>query len=132
MDKVNLPIIIMLIYLFMDYTNNSFKQAISYDQATIAFNDSVDSIIANKMNQYNIPGLAIGLVMKDSVVHSKGYGLRSIKSDEPVTEFSNFHTASISKLFTAQAVYRPLLGQCFLGKSSRTTTQPILYKHVIL
>ena len=56
------------------------------------------------MNNYNIPGLSIGLVANDSIVYAKGYGLKSIGNPEPVTENSNFHAASISKLFTAQAV----------------------------
>ena len=74
------------------------------NQPANGFAERVDSIVAGKMNQYSIPGLAIGLVRGDTILYAKGYGLKRIESHEPVTETSNFHTASISKLFTAQAV----------------------------
>jgi len=66
--------------------------------------ERIDSLIALKMNQYQIPGLAIGVIRNDTVVLTKGYGARSIKAPPLVTEQSVFHTASISKLFTAQAI----------------------------
>ncbi len=82
----------------------SFQQSIEINPLASSFAKKVDSIVINKMNNYNIPGLAIGLVIGDSIIHAKGYGLKSIENPEPVSEHSNFHTASISKLFTAQAV----------------------------
>ena len=85
-------------------SNIGFRQDIEMNQSVNGFAEKVDSIVAGKMNNYNIPGLSIGLVVNDSIVYAKGYGLKSIEDPEPVTETSNFHTASISKLFTAQAV----------------------------
>ncbi|PHQ55177.1 MAG: hypothetical protein COC16_05695, partial [Lutibacter sp.] len=58
------------------------------------------------MNQYNIPGLSIGLVRNDSIIYNKGYGVRSIKTGNLVTENTIFHTASISKLFTSVATIK--------------------------
>ncbi len=82
----------------------SFKQQIEVDYSLNSFDSKVDSIIAKKMNAYNIPGLSIGIVKSDSIVYSKGYGIKNINTKEVVTANSNFHTASISKLFTAQAI----------------------------
>jgi CubicO group peptidase (beta-lactamase class C family) len=56
------------------------------------------------MNQYNIPGLSIGLIRNDSIIYNKGYGIRDINNNNLVTENTIFHTASISKLFTAVAI----------------------------
>ena len=56
------------------------------------------------MNQYNIPGLAIGLVKNDAILYSKGYGVANIINGKPISENSIFHTGSISKLFTAMAI----------------------------
>jgi len=80
-----------------------FKQNLEVESASTEFKEKVDSIVINKMNQYNIPGLSIGLIRKDSIIYTKGYGVRSIKNNKLVTENSIFHTASISKLFTAVA-----------------------------
>lgn len=74
----------------------------SYDEQSLK--DSVDEIILKKMKQYDIPGLSIGIVSQDTVVYTNGYGIKNIKTKRPVTENSIFHTASISKLFTAQAI----------------------------
>jgi CubicO group peptidase (beta-lactamase class C family) len=68
------------------------------------FSKQVDSIILNKMNQYNIPGISVGVTKNNKVIYSKGFGVKSIDTNEPVTENSIFHTASISKLFVAIAI----------------------------
>jgi CubicO group peptidase (beta-lactamase class C family) len=68
--------------------------------------EKVDSVVVNKMNQYNIPGLSIGLVRNDSILYTKGYGVRCIEKNDLVTENTIFHTASISKLFTAVATMK--------------------------
>ena len=85
-------------------SNTRFQQNIEMNLTANGFTEKVDSIVSDKMNNYNIPGLSIGLVVDDSIIYAKGYGVKSIEYSEQVTENSNFHTASISKLFTAQAV----------------------------
>jgi len=77
---------------------------INSSTTTESFLQEVDSLVRFKMREYQIPGLALGLIVEDSVVYTKGFGVKSIKTLDVVTENSNFHTASISKLFTAQAI----------------------------
>ncbi|MEO2052897.1 MAG: serine hydrolase domain-containing protein [Allomuricauda sp.] len=69
-----------------------------------ALNYKVDSIIVHTMDKYHIPGLSIGLVKNDSLLYAKGYGVGKLDSNIRVNENSIFHTASISKLFTATAI----------------------------
>jgi CubicO group peptidase (beta-lactamase class C family) len=103
--KSILPIVLALpFFILQACTGTKFQQNIKVNQPVNGFTEKVDSIVAGKMNSYNIPGLSIGLVANDSIVYAKGYGVKSIENPEPVTENSNFHTASISKLFTAQTV----------------------------
>lgn len=64
----------------------------------------IDSIVLEKMTQYKIPGMSLGIVHADSVMYAAGYGVRNIRSQEVVCANSLFHAASISKLFTAQAI----------------------------
>jgi len=82
----------------------SFQQDIDNSKSPKSFSEKVDSIVVNKMNEYSIPGLSIGLVRNDSITYTKGYGVKSIENTDAVTENSIFHTASISKMFTALAV----------------------------
>lgn len=103
--KKHLSIFKVLFFLtIQSCSGQSFEQKIEVDNSLISFDKKVDSIIAKKMNAYNIPGLSIGIVKSDSILYSKGYGIKNINTKDLVTANSNFHTASISKLFTAQAI----------------------------
>ena len=63
----------------------------------------IDTLVMERMKEYEIPGLAIGIIQNGSVVMAKGYGVKNIEDQSPVDEKTTFHTASISKLLTAQA-----------------------------
>ena len=80
---------------------NSGLYGQSYSQQ---LHKDIDAIISKKMKQYDIPGLSIGVVSQGAIAYTKGYGVRSINTKNPVTENTVFHTASISKLFTAMAI----------------------------
>lgn len=104
MDK-RLAIFVSLVFLTIQSCSSQyFQQNIKVVKSLGSFERLVDSIVAEKMNSYNIPGLSIGIVGGDSIVYSKGYGIKSVNTEDNVTENTNFHTASISKLFTAQAM----------------------------
>jgi len=77
----------------------------------VGFTEKADSIVISKMNQYNIPGLSLGIVKNDSIIHTRGYGVRNIETKDLVTENTIFHTASISKLFTAIAIMKLIEGK---------------------
>ena len=103
--KKHLSIFIALLFLSVQScTGQSFEQHIKIEKSAHSFNRKVDSIVAKKMNTYHIPGLSIGIIKNDSILFSKGYGIKSINTKEIVSTNTNFHTASISKLFTAQAI----------------------------
>lgn len=102
--KKIIAICFLLPCIFMGCSRNAFKQSLNYNHFPTTFTDRVDSLIASTMNRYNIPGLSIGIVKDDSVIFSKGYGVTSINAPANVTPYSIFHTASVSKIFTALAI----------------------------
>lgn len=106
MRKTLFVLIILFFTIVQSCTTSSFKQNIEANSSGASFFRKVDSVVINKMNEYNIPGLSIGLIRNDSIIYNKGYGVRNIKSDNLVTENTIFHTASISKLFTAVATMK--------------------------
>jgi CubicO group peptidase (beta-lactamase class C family) len=85
---------------------NSFGQKSALTVSQNAFNEEVDSLIISTMDEYGIPGLAVGIVQNGIIIYAKGFGVRSIDSNKQVSENSVFHTASISKLFTAMSVMK--------------------------
>jgi CubicO group peptidase (beta-lactamase class C family) len=84
--------------------SQNLKETTKSDYTLKTLSKKVDAIVLQKMEIYQIPGLSIGIIKNDSVIYSKGYGIKSINSKNLVTKNTNFHTASISKLFTAQAI----------------------------
>jgi len=52
------------------------------------------------MSDWKVPGAAIAIVKDGKVVLSRGYGLRDVKNNLPVTEQTMFPIASITKSFT--------------------------------
>lgn len=53
---------------------------------------------------YELPGLAVGIVKNNEIVYAKGFGYLDVDSKEPVAITSLFHMASISKPFVATAI----------------------------
>lgn len=104
----NLKKIILLTAILLLTLNScsikTFNQNLIAKKSSNQFIAKVDSIVISSMNKYNIPGLAIGLVKNDTTIYSKGFGVTNIKNGKPITKHSIFHTASISKLFTAMAI----------------------------
>lgn len=63
----------------------------------------IDRYIDSLMKTWNIPGLALGIVYKDQLIYSKGYGYRDLENKLPVETSTTFPIASNTKLFTATA-----------------------------
>ena len=61
----------------------------------------IDRYIDSLMKDWNLPGLALGIVYKDQLIYGKGYGFRDLEKKLPVQTNTLFPIASNSKLFTA-------------------------------
>ena len=64
----------------------------------------IDSYIQNAMKEWNMPGFAVAIVKNDSIIFAKGYGVKDVRTNEPVDEHTNFMIASCSKAFTTAAL----------------------------
>ncbi len=51
-----------------------------------------------------LPGLAVGVVVDQELIWSRGFGVRDLETGTPMTPKTAFRVASITKLFTATAV----------------------------
>ena len=63
----------------------------------------VDSLYASYNSQ--TPGAAVAIVKDGKVVLRKGYGMADLDHDIPITPQTVFNIASVSKQFTAFAIY---------------------------
>ena len=58
------------------------------------------SILAVKAD--DVPGAAVAVVSKDKIIFMKSYGVRSLKTNQPVDAHTVFRIGSITKGFTAE------------------------------
>lgn len=67
-------------------------------------NQAIDQVTENAMKTFDVPGMSIAVIKDGTIVHSKGYGVKSLKTGEKVQSNTNFGIASNSKAFTAAAL----------------------------
>ncbi|MFT5252603.1 MAG: CubicO group peptidase (beta-lactamase class C family) [Flavobacteriales bacterium] len=75
--------------------------AFSFAQIT---EPQVDALVKNTLTAFNVPGIAVAIVKDGKVVLAKGYGVKSIKTQEKVDANTLFGIASNSKAFTSAAL----------------------------
>jgi len=64
----------------------------------------VDELVEKTLKAFDVPGIAVAIVKDGKVIHSKGYGVKSIITKQKVDENTLFGIASNSKAFTASAL----------------------------
>jgi CubicO group peptidase (beta-lactamase class C family) len=74
-------------------------QESSLDAKLSAFDESMAKIVKD----WNVPGIGVGIVVKDRLVFAKGYGYRDYGKKLPFTAKTAVPIASNTKLFTAMA-----------------------------
>jgi CubicO group peptidase (beta-lactamase class C family) len=62
-----------------------------------------DAYMATVLEEWNVPGIGVGVVVKDKLVFAKGYGYRDYGKKVPYTPTTAQPIASNTKLFTAVA-----------------------------
>ena len=64
----------------------------------------IDSIAERARRAFDVPGIAVCVIKDGRVIHSRGYGFRSLNTRQPVDENTLFGIASNSKAFTTAAL----------------------------
>lgn len=66
--------------------------------------DGFDAFIKDVMKEWNVPGLAIGIVRSNETIYARGFGYRDVKKKLPVTTNTLFAIGSTSKAFTCTLI----------------------------
>ncbi|MGB2964775.1 MAG: serine hydrolase domain-containing protein [Anaerolineales bacterium] len=69
-----------------------------------ALEEVLDPFFSIYIEKVGITGFSVGVVKDNKIVYAKGFGVRDFETQEPVTAYSLFHMASISKPFVATAI----------------------------
>ncbi|WP_116810242.1 serine hydrolase domain-containing protein [Steroidobacter cummioxidans] len=65
---------------------------------------ALDAALERILQEFSIPGLAVGIVEDGQPVYMRGFGVRATGTDQPVNAHTLFHVESISRTFTAAAI----------------------------
>lgn len=65
---------------------------------------SLDQYIEQGRLQWQIPGMAVGIVHNDQLVYAKGFGSVGLEQDDPIDQHTLFGVASTTKAMTAAAL----------------------------
>ncbi len=63
--------------------------------------EGFDPIVEKALKDYNVPGIAIGVVVDGYLVYDKGFGYRDLDKKLPVTSETIFQIGSCTKAFTS-------------------------------
>ena len=69
----------------------------------ILFRD-FESRVGKVLHEFQIPGMAVAVVQGAEVIYAKGFGVKKLEGDDPVTTATIFQIGSTSKAFTSALV----------------------------
>jgi CubicO group peptidase (beta-lactamase class C family) len=64
----------------------------------------LDKLVESTLKNFNVPGISVAIVKDGKIIHAKGYGVKSILTNEKVDANTLFGIASNSKAFTSAAL----------------------------
>lgn len=96
-------IALILIVLIFSCKSEEKKQDKSQKNALYGFQKELDSLF-NSAIKKDEPGVAVLISYNDSILYSKGFGLRNLSPKEPITPTTNLRVGSVSKQFTALGI----------------------------
>jgi CubicO group peptidase (beta-lactamase class C family) len=86
----------LLLLFFLSINLTVFSQGLTSQQ--------IDSLVERSRRAFDVPGIAVCVIKDGKVIHSKGYGVRSLRTGQPVDENTLYGIASNSKAFTTAAL----------------------------
>ena len=64
----------------------------------------LDELVQNTLKTFDVPGMSVGVIKDGKVIYSKGFGVRSLTSKQPMDDTTLVGIASNSKGFTCTAL----------------------------
>jgi CubicO group peptidase (beta-lactamase class C family) len=87
------------------------SQAVELSSTDAAMTSRIEALVPeieaysrSGMNAFDVPGLALGVVVGDRLVYAKGFGVRSKRGGEPVDTRTIFQIGSTTKAFLAASI----------------------------
>ena len=81
---------------------------------------TLEQYLEEMMERHHIVGAAVAVADKKEVIYAKGFGVKDIQTQEPITPETVFGCASVSKSFTAMAIAQ------LAGKGMLSVDDPVI------
>src|SRR5580693_3851881 len=65
---------------------------------------ALEQYINSSMREWKVPGASVAIVKDGSVIYMKGFGVRDVSTNQPVTADTLFDIGSCTKAFTSAAI----------------------------
>lgn len=88
----------------MNFKLGLFAILISTTLSAQITSSQIDEVVEKTLKAFDVPGIAVAIVKDGKVIHSKGYGVKSIITKQKVDGNTLFGIASNSKAFTSAAL----------------------------
>ena len=86
---------------------NTLDEYIIKDKIGKTLDNTISPFIQNIIASFELPGLAIGIVINNEIVYAKGEGVTSIKTREPITDlFSTLQNRVSTVILSTIREYR--------------------------
>lgn len=76
----------------------------SYPEPSKKMLQDFEQYVQKSMKEWNIPGMAIGIVQGDKVIYVQGFGVKTLGSQDLINPDTIFQIGSITKSFTAALI----------------------------
>jgi CubicO group peptidase (beta-lactamase class C family) len=96
---IRTPLAFAAVILSLTMINTDFLRCQGHDQL-----QRLSEYLHFKMKRDHVPGLAAGIIRKDTIVWSRGFGFQNVEARVPMTPHSVVGVASITKIVTAIAI----------------------------
>ena len=78
--------------------------SLSLSASASVFDESFDDYVKKSLEEWEVPGVAIGVIQGGDLIFSKGYGVRKVNGDDAVDVDTAFAIGSSTKAFTSAAL----------------------------
>lgn len=84
-----------------DESSSHSTISISYPEPSKQMLQDFEQYVQKSMKEWDIPGMAIGIMQGDKIIYTKGFGVKTLGSDDAVNPETIFQIGSVTKSFTA-------------------------------
>ena len=88
------------------------SRSVARSEAIAAFIPDLERLIAETMDEWKVPGLAIAVVQNGEVVLLSAYGLRDVEAGLKVTTDTQFLIGSVDPRYAHREPIMSLQGRC--------------------